>query len=63
VRDGRLLDILDRTGDEYRYYSSSSSDKHHGHHSYRGSDRGYLPDEFKRLNPPTFVGDVKKSEM
>ena len=26
------------------------------------NDRGYFPDEFKREKPPTFDGDVNKSE-
>ena len=46
VRDGKLLDTLDRRGDEHMYYSSSGSDKHHYRHRYqpyRRNDRGYLP--------------------
>jgi len=34
VRDGRLLDTPERRGDEYRYYSSYGSDRHHDHHHY-----------------------------
>ena len=64
MRDGRLLDTSDRRGDGHRNYSSSSSnrnyDRHHYHH-YRRSDKGYLSDEFKKENPPTFDGDMKKS--
>lgn len=65
MRDCRFLDTLDRRVVEYKYYSSSSSNKHHDHHRYppyRRNDRGYLPDEFKKVNPPTFFGDVKKLE-
>lgn len=65
MKDGRLLDTLDRRGDEYMYYSSSGSDRHHDHHRYhpyRRSDRGYLSNEFKKAKPPTFDGDVKKPE-
>ena len=51
MRDGRLLDTPDRRGDGYKYYSSFSLDIHYDHHryySYRRSDRGYFPDEFKK---------------
>ena len=27
-----------------------------------GSDRGYLPYEFKKENPPTFDGEIKRSQ-
>ena len=33
---------------------------HHCHHPYRR--REYLPEEFKKLRPPTFDGDMKKLE-
>ena len=45
------------------YYCSSDSDTHynrHRYHPYRRSDRGYLSDEFKKENPPTFDGNTKK---
>ena len=63
MRDGRLLDTPYMRGDEYTYYSSSGFHRHHDihcYHPYRRSDRGYLPDEFKKAKPPTFDGDVKK---
>lgn len=63
VRDVGLLDTLKRRGDEYRYYSSFGSDKHHDHrryHYYKRNDRGYLSDEFKEAKPPTFDGDVNR---
>lgn len=66
VRDGRLLDTLDRRGDEYRYYYSSCSDRHHDHnryHPYRRNDRVYFPDELKKEKPPTFDGDMKIRKM
>ena len=47
------------------YYFSSSSDKHHDrrrYHAYRRNDMGYLLDEFKKVKPPTFDGEVKKLE-
>ena len=68
VRDGRLLDTPNRRGNELRHYSSFGSNRHHDHHDhhhyhpYRRNDRGYLPNEFKKEKPPTFDGDVKKSE-
>jgi len=65
VRDGRLLDTSYRRGDEYMYYSSYGSDRHHDrhrYHPYRRNDRGYLLDEFKKAKLPTFDGDMKKPE-
>ncbi len=65
IRDGRLLDTLDRRGDGHGYYSSYGYDINHDrhcYHPYRRSDRGYFPDEFKKEKPPTFDGDVKKPE-
>lgn len=47
------------------YYSSFGSDKHYDHHryhTYKRSDRGYFPNEFKKEKPPTFDRDVKKLE-
>jgi len=63
MRDGRLLNTLERRGDEYRYYYSFGSDRHHACfccHPYRRNDSVYLPDEFKKSKPPTFDGDVMK---
>lgn len=34
VRDGRLLNTLDRRGDRHRYYSSSDSYRNYDHHRY-----------------------------
>ena len=64
VRDGILLDTLDRRGDKNSYYSSFDSDRHydcHRYHPYR-SDRGYFLDEFKKVKSPTFDGDMKKPQ-
>jgi len=47
------------------YYSSSDSNRHyncHRYHPYNRSDRGHLPDEFKKENPLTFDGEMKKSQ-
>jgi len=65
VRDGKLLDTLNRRGDRHMYCSSSSFDRHYDHHHYhpyRRSDRGYFPDEFKNPKSPTFDGYLKKIE-
>ena len=65
VRDGRFLDAPYRRGDEYMYYFSYVSHRHHDrhrYHPYRSNDRGYLPDEFKKEKMPTFDGDMKKLE-
>lgn len=48
----------------YGHHSSSSSRMHyhhrHCHHPYRMSE--YLPEELKKFKPPTFDGEMKKSE-
>jgi len=65
IRDGRFLDTSDRRDDGHRYYSSSSYDRHydrHRYHHYRRNDRAYLLDDFKKVKPPTFDGDLKKPE-
>ena len=65
MRYGRLLDTLDRRGDQYRYYSSSGFDGHHDchhYHPYRRNYRGYFPNEFKKEKPLNFDGDVWKPE-
>ena len=63
MRDGRFLDTPDWRVDGYRYYSTSSFDRHHDHHHYHPhttNDRGYLPNEFKKVKQPNFHGDMKK---
>ena len=63
IRDDRLLDTPNRRCDEHRFYSSSTYDMYHAHHRYhpyKRNDRGYSPNEFKKANPHTFDGDVKK---
>lgn len=65
IRYGRLLDTPCRRGDRHRYYSSSSSNKHddqHYYHPYRRRDRKYFSNEFKKSNPPTLDGEMKKSQ-
>jgi len=64
VRDGRLLDTPDRRRDKHKYHSIFCSDRHddrYYYHLYRRSDKGYFPYEFKKENPPTFDGEMKKS--
>jgi len=51
IKDGKFKDTLDRGGDGNMFYSSSGFDRYHGHrryHHYRGNDRGYLSDGFKK---------------
>jgi len=65
IKDGIFLDTLDRRGSGHQIYSSSSSDRHHGHHCYKPykrNDKGYFLDEFKKSKPPTFDGKLKKYE-
>ena len=65
VRDGIFFDTLKRRRDRHSYYSSYNSDRHYDHHRYhpyRRSDRGYFPDEFKKAKPPTFDGEMNKSQ-
>ena len=65
IRDGKFLDTLDRRGNGHGLYSSSGSNRYHGHHRYhpyRRSDKGYFLDEFKKEKPPTFDGELKKLE-
>jgi len=43
--------VGDSRGDEYKYYSSYGSDRHHDchrYHPYRRNDRGYLPDDSRK---------------
>ena len=65
ARDGKFLDTPDRKGSGHGLYSSFGSDRYHGHHRYHPyskSDRGYLSDELKKENPPTFDGEMKNSQ-
>ena len=65
IKDGMLLDTQDRRDDQHMYYSSFGFDRNHDrhhHHPYRRSDKGYLPNEFKKVKPPTFDGEMKKSQ-
>ena len=62
VRDGRLLDTIERRRDRHRYYSNYDLYQHYDHHyhPYKRSDRGYFPNEFNKEKPPTFDGEMKK---
>lgn len=65
IRDGRLLDTTNRIRDRHMYYSSFGSDRHHDHHRYypyKRSDMVYFLDEFKKVKPPSFDGEMKKSQ-
>jgi len=64
MRDGILLDTLDRGRGGHRYYSSYGLDRHYDHHCYhpyRRSDTGYFPNEFKKEKALSFDGEMKKS--
>jgi len=41
VREGRLMDNLNRRGTQYRYCYSSSSNRHHDRHRYHPYKRNY----------------------
>ena len=59
------MDTLDRRGDRHKYYYSYGFDKHddrHHYHPYKRSNKGYFLDEFKKARPPTFDGEMKKSQ-
>jgi len=65
VKDGRFLDTPDRRRDRHIYHSSSGSGRHddqYRYHPYRRIVRGYLPKEFKKKKPPTFDGEINKSQ-
>lgn len=65
MKDGRLLNTPDRRRDKHRYDSSFDSDKHYDHHlyhPYRRSDKVYFPNEFQKEKPPTFDGEINKSQ-
>lgn len=65
IRNDKILDTLDRRGNAHGIYSSSSSNRDHGHHRYHPYKRNvkeYLSGEFKKAKPPTFDGELKKSE-
>jgi len=62
---GRILDTPDKRGDGHMFYSSSNYDMHYDHHhyhTYRSGDRGYFPDEFKKVKPHIFYGYFKNPE-
>lgn len=57
------MDKPDRRAIGYGFYSSFGSERQHGHHCYnpyRKSEKKYLSNEFKKVKPPTFDGDLKK---
>ena len=65
VKYGRFFDTPDRRGIGHGFYTSCGSYMYHGHHNYhpyKRSDKGYLPDEFKKPKQPTFDGEMKKSK-
>ena len=59
------MNTPDKRGSGYGFYSSFGSDMHYDHHClhpYKRSDKGYFLDEFKKVKPPIFDGDLKKLE-
>jgi len=65
IKDSRLLDTLDRRGDGHRFHSSYGFDRYNVYHRYhpdKRSDRGYFPDEFKKVKQPTFDRYLKNME-
>jgi len=64
IRGGISLDTPKRRTSMYGHHSSSSSRRyHHNHHHHHPSRRGeYLLEEFKRVKPPTFDGEINKLE-
>lgn len=65
VKYGRFLDTPNKRGSGYKFYSSYGSDRYHGHncyHIYRRSERGYFPNEFNKVKPPTFNGELKNMD-
>lgn len=58
------MDTPDMRTSMYGFHSSSSSRRnhhhHHHHHPYRRSE--YFPEEFKKVKPPTFDGEMTKSK-
>ena len=64
VKGGRSLYTPDRRTSMYGHHSSLSSRRHnhslHHHHPYRRGE--YSPEEFKKVKPLTFDGEMKKSE-
>lgn len=52
-------------GDEHRFYSSFGPKRYHDchhDHPYKRSDMRYFPNMFKKENPHTFDGGLKKPE-
>ena len=65
VRGGKLLDTPYKRGNAYGFHSSYGFEGHHHHqfhHPYMRSGKVYFPKVFKKEKPPTFDGEMKKSE-
>lgn len=63
VKSGRFLDTLDKRIDMYWFYSSSSSRAHHRHHRQHHKRSEYFPEEFKKVKPLSFDGEMKNPMM
>lgn len=58
------MGTLDKRGSSYGFYSSFGSKRNHHHkfhHPYRRNEKQYFL-EFRKVNPPTFDGEMKKSK-
>jgi len=63
IRGGRSLDTPNRRDKTHGLYSSCGSERHHHHHHYHlymRSEKGYWLEDFKKVKPPTFDGEMKK---
>lgn len=65
IKSAISLDTLEMGASINRFYSSSCFTRHHCHHLqhlYRKRERGYFQEEFRKAKPPTFDGEMTKSE-
>jgi len=62
VKSGRLLDTPKKRIGTHGFYSSSTFGKQHRHHRQHHRRSHYLLYELKKAKPPTFDGEMNKSE-
>jgi len=60
VKSGKFLDTPEIRDSMHGFYSSSTFRKHHRHHCQHHRRSEYFPKDFKKSNPPTFDGEMKK---
>ena len=56
TREGRTSTYVHHFG----RYSNATTMRHHHHHQRR--EKGYMPEEFKKAKPPSFYGEMSKTE-